>query len=1282
MIREDKVRTISNIQSLLSFMSDELDWVLPPEPTLDEVTFDWTGTELNISDDISGRLQDGVVRQLRPLQEGQPWGIFLVDFAGPRVYTTALRQVLRRLVPSRRASRPDMPAWQCENILFICTTENQQFTFAHFCGAKPQHARLTTFSWEPQEPIRTLCEFNLPALQYEPDWDNETWLREWQAAFDVEKVTKKFFDDYTKVFGELQKILYRKATSEGSGQEAKVWAHDYALQFLNRLMFIYFIQKKRWLGDNPRFIRYFWDAYRGAKQAGDTFFKDWLSILFFEAFSNQYQGRSEYLKRFPEDVHQALAKAPFLNGGLFSRNELDRHYSFNIPDEFFELLFEEFQDAKPGFLERYNFTISETTPLDQEVAVDPEMIGKVYESLVNITFEGISEEDLRGSAGIFFTPRVEIDLMCRLSLVDYLTNHLGEEHKPTLYQAIFAYDPKDKDEADNRLANENLWVRLDELLRSITVLDLACGSGSFLVGMLLVIDDLIARAESQLGRKQTQFERRTEIIANSLYGVDVMPWAVHVAELRLWLQLVVETELEWWEMKAEPMLPNLSFKVRPGDSLVQEVGDINFGLHRTHLDIPSSLKGKLTQLRGEKLKFYRNDPQAKFKTETALKQEELNIFRDILDARAHKLENDIKTLTQRIESPQAQAVMPGMEPKVIQAPLAVQQWREERRKLTDELGQVQKAKDALHTAKDIPFIWDIAFVEIFEGEKKGFDIVIGNPPYVRQQKIEDPQGIHSKATYKAKLQQSVHTVYPTFFGYNQARNTVSRKIDAKSDYYIYFYMHGLNLLSDHGSFCFITSNSWLDMGYGKDLQEFLLQHCHIKMILDNEMKRSFAQADVNTVIALFSSPNEKSLWGLKKKARFVMFRVPFEETLSPVIFQEIEEEVDVASADTGYRQMQIPAFSIDKTFTLEELRRPEFRLRIAAQADLRKDGLAPAKEETNLISAEAKYDGGKWGGKYLRAPEIFWTLLEKGKHKFNNLATLALVGTYLNTGGADDFFFVEVGEYLNDTALIQSRCSTQAFEVERKYLHTFLESPRQLQYIDVSLHDLDTHILVIPKDESMSNKKVKSYLKWGEKKRFHLASGRKGKSPWYLLPKEAFEGSEILWPARVGDKHYVYFNPQRIVSHRFYRVTTKEESPEVLCAVLNATTTSLFSEILAGASLGEGVHDISGITIKMVPVLNSLELSNDTRQRLLSAFVKLRGRELRSIFEEVGLPKPNKDYSNIDAREISLDKVPGDRKELDQVVFEALGLTEQEQLEVYKAVVQLVKNRLVKAGSV
>lgn len=1225
MIPEDKVRDIKDTQSLLYFMNSELGWELPLEADVDELTFEWTGAELSLGDDISGKFEGGVVKELRLLRGDQPWGIFLVDFTGSRVYTTALRQVLRRLV----AKKPDIPAWQCENILFICTTENQRFTFAHFRGVKPQQARLTTFSWEPQEPLRTICEFNLDSLRYDYDWDNETWLREWQQAFDIERVTKEFFGGYRKVFKEIQDILYAQVTGESNEKEAKTWAHGYSLQFLNRLMFIYFIQKKRWLGDNPRFTRYFWDAYRGSKQASDTFFKDWLSVLFFEAFSNKYQSRNEYLKRFPEGIHQALAKAPFLNGGLFTRNELDRRYSFNIPDEVFELLFEEFEGG-PGFFERYNFTISETTPLDQEVAVDPEMIGKVYESLVNITFEGISEEDLRSSAGIFFTPRVEIDLMCRLSLVDYLTNHLGEEYKSLLYQAVFAYDPIEKEEADKILASENLWVRLDELLRSITVLDPACGSGSFLVGMLLVIDDLIARADSQLGRKQTQFERRTEIIAQSLYGVDVMPWAVHVAELRLWLQLVVETELEWWEMKAEPMLPNLSFKVRPGDSLFQEVGGINFGLHRTHLDIPSSLKGMLTQLRGEKLKFYRNDPQAKFKSEAALKQEELKIFREILEARVHKLENDIKTLTQRIETPQDQAVMPGMEPKVLQAPLAVQQWRKERQKLTDELGQVQKVREALRTAKDIPFIWDIAFVEIFEGEKKGFDIVIGNPPYVNYKAIVDPQDILDSDAYKAKLQQSVYAAYPTFFGYNPAKDTLARKIDGRSDYYIFFYLHGLNLLNSRGSFCFITSNFWLDVGYGKDLQEFLLKHCHIKMILDNEKRRSFAQVEINTIIALFSSPDEKSERGLDKKAHFVMFRVPFEEVLSPVIFQEIEEAERV-SADPKYRQLQVAILGTSEEFTITELSRPEYRVRVLEQTDLYKDGLAYADGETKLISAKPKYSGGKWGGKYLRAPEVFWRILGKGN--LCRLDSIAQIITGLKEAG--------YGSYIVKLPTLG--------RVEQYHM-PLLKDPSAHRTIRIICADAAIPIGNHPREAEKAASKI----------------------------------APILWLAMRGDRHVCYENISLLpFTGNFFGICPiASHDEQLLLAFCNSSLACLIAEVYGRKGFGGGASILVKIDLEQIPVPNPLQLGDKAQQQIVEALRSMKEREIKSIFEELSLPKANKDYSNIDAGDISLDKVLPDRRELDRIIFEAIGLTEGEQLEVYRAVVELVKNRLVKARSV
>ncbi len=189
--------------------------------------------------------------------------------------------------------------------------------------------------------------------------------------------------------------------------------------------------------------------------------------------------------------------APYLNGGLFKKeNELDTEYSFNITDRKFEQILK--------FLEHYNFTITEDSPLDKEVAVDPEMIGKVYESLVNVS----DEIDERGEAGIFYTPRTEIDLMCRLSLIDNLANHLGEDKKELLNQLIFSLEQDEKNDADEVVTGAGLWPSIGEHLKEITVLDPACGSGSFLVGMLNVIDDLKQRANRHLGIKQDGYERK------------------------------------------------------------------------------------------------------------------------------------------------------------------------------------------------------------------------------------------------------------------------------------------------------------------------------------------------------------------------------------------------------------------------------------------------------------------------------------------------------------------------------------------------------------------------------------------------------------------------------------------------------------------------------------------------------------------------------------------------------------------------------------------------------
>ena len=390
-----------------------------------------------------------------------------------------------------------------------------------------------------------------------------------------------------------------------------------------------------------------------------------------------------------------------------------------------------------NFLEKYNFTIAEDSPLDQEVAVDPEMIGKVYESLVNVS----DEEDEQGDAGIFYTQRTEIDLMCRLALVDNLTNHLGEEHKNLLYEVLFAFNPDDKAEADGKFTETQLWEHLDTTLKELAVVDPACGSGSFLVGLLHILNDLRDRANRGLGREEFSFDRKKDIIGQNLYGVDVKEWACHVAELRLWLALIIDAEFSREELHArsEPLLPHFSFNIRCGDSLVQEIGGMNLAMLRDAFSgMPRALKGRITRLKKAKLQFFNNDSDCPYRSEKELQHEELQLFRELIDTRTTNIGEQIDNLQQQIDGPrERQMRLDGTveERTDRQLELQAMEWRKQIETLTEDLDRLKEARSALVNARGVPFVWDIAFVEIFIGEKGGFDIVIGNPPYVRQESI-------------------------------------------------------------------------------------------------------------------------------------------------------------------------------------------------------------------------------------------------------------------------------------------------------------------------------------------------------------------------------------------------------------------------------------------------------------------------------------------------------------------------------------------------------------------
>ena len=1029
-------------------------------------------------------------------------------------------------------------------------------------------------------------------------------------AFDVEAVTKEFFKSYQTVFRRLQHDLTNQTNDNR-------WAHDHALQFLNRCMFLYFIQRKRWLGDDTEFLKTFWESYQTSNQRVDSFVERWLNVMFFEAFNDKFHGGH---RQFPDEIRRALAATPFLNGGLFTENDLDNQHIFHISDSRFKDIF--------NFLESYNFTIAEDSPLDQEVAVDPEMIGKVYESLVNVS----EETDERGDAGIFYTPRTEIDLMCRLALVDNLANHLGEEHKSLLYETVFAFESDEKTRADQQLRDRNLWIRLDECLKGLAVVDPACGSGSFLVGMLHILDDLQDRANRQLGHDERSFDRKKAIIGGNLYGVDVMEWACRVAELRLWLSLIIDADIPRAELQLrnEPLLPHFSFNIRCGDSLLQEIGGMNLAQIRTDFSgIPSSLKARTTRLKNEKLKFFNNDKTCRYKSKQELEQEELNLFRDLVDTHAEDVKKQIDDLKELINDLKAQQMtIEGTIDETTSQKLKRQEigWSKQIEVLTIDYDRLVEARGALLNAPTSPFVWDIAFVEIFSDDKGGFDIVIGNPPYVRQENIADPKlpresvTTENKKAHKAKLARSVYQAFPRFFGYKRHKDkpnnpsaAVSHKLDAKSDLYIYFYFHGLSLLNPKGSFCFITSNSWLDVGYGKDLQEFLLKHCHIKQIIDNQSRRSFASADVNTVICLFSAPDEKRQPALDGTARFVMFKTPFEGVLDAVIFEEVEE-------------------ANERTDTEEHRIFP-----VSQQTLLESGGDYQTADRTTPV----KYTADKWGGKYLRAPDIYWTIMEKGKDKLVRLGDVAEVRRGFTTG-ANEFF------YLDAEAI-------QRWGIEDEFLKPVIKSPRECKSILIDPSRLKFKLFMCDKDrEDLEGTAALDYIEWGESQEFDQRPSCKGRARWWEI-KET-EWATHVWVKSINDRHMqarIPFNA--FVDQRLYVITYTQS--ENLNVVLNCTPTLLFKELYGRVNLGEGALDTAVYEANQIFIVNPEFISvNDAKgiEETLSL------RDVLPIFDEIHQP---------------------DRRALDAIIFDVLDLTRGERDGVYEGVVNLVEARLNKAKS-
>ncbi|MCS7281358.1 MAG: Eco57I restriction-modification methylase domain-containing protein, partial [Desulfobacterota bacterium] len=644
----------------------------------------------------------------------------------------------------------------------------------------------------------------------------------------------------------------------------------------------------------------------------------------------------------------------------------------------------------------------------------------------------------------------------------------------------------------------------------------------------------------------------------------------------------------------------------------------------------------------KKLRFYQGEPGIR---EAELKSEEIAIFRDILHEKRIALQKAITALTRQIEGPPKQGELIGIAPaQAKEEHLKLQkQWRAERDEHQAQLTRIEAALDALARTQTVPFVWDIAFVEIFGSERRGFDIVIGNPPYVRQEKISPPtldatdfsgessdRWKEEKKTYKAKLQESIASSWPKFFRYKPGSRTF-RKPDGKSDLYVYFYFHGLSLLNPHGSFCFITSNSWLDVGYGADLQEFLLRHSHVKFILDNERKRSFSQADVNTIIALLAPPDDRSQAGLEKTAHFVMFKVPFEEVLDANTFKTLEAAKARQTTD-------------------------KWRISVVSQCELLEEGLAHEQYEKDDVAKLktvhikiVRYQANKWGGKYLRAPEMFFTILEKGKGKLVRLGDIAEVRFGIKTG-ANEFFYLEPTGKPAPKGYIHVRNSAGwEGEIEEEFLKPVIKSPRECRTILIKPEDLRYKIFMCHRDKSeLKRTAALEYIGWGEAQGFHKRPTCRNRVRWWDL--ELVKGNSVF-VKEADETTAVFYNLNEYAADcRLYLAQLSKSQ----LAFLNSPVGALFFEIHSRSVLGEGARSLMVADYKQVPCIAA------------------QAQEMDVYFEMVLGEAPRRFQSSI----------PDSWRMLDQIVFDVLGLTQGEREAVYEAVINLVRARLEKAKSV
>lgn len=586
------------------------------------------------------------------------------------------------------------------------------------------------------------------------------YLTDVTDAFSVERLNKEFFNGY--------KAQYKKFIDTLSDTKSH---RDYVKKLLGRLVFLQFLQKKGWMGvpvsntkwegGDKKFLSNLVERHID----NDRLLSDVFEPLFFGILNTKPEDRQTLFinKNWDIQLLEEFSGIPYLNGGLFEADDVDKQ-----PIDF---SYAHFKDLM-GFFSQYNFTIDENDPDDSEVGIDPEMLGHIFENLL---------EDNKDK-GAFYTPKEIVQYMCRQSVIQYLKTHEpSEQYAEAIEQLI------NDGVVSPILQSKSIAARFIQLLKEVKVCDPAIGSGAFPMGILYVlyhaIHHLHSHAEPHGNFDSTKTKR--DIIQNNIFGVDIEQGAVDIARLRFWLALVVDA--------GEPQpLPNLDYKITCGNSLLSRY-PIDAPIENVFVEYN---KGKKED---EKMSLAKYKELVSDYTNTSNHQTK-ELFRKTIENIKCAFKTELsKQFKERLAKLRGKVIM-------LEAPTLfgerTKAEKAELKKLKEKLNILEKEQEDIQTNKLYvdAFEWRFEFPQLLDdnGVFTGFDIVIGNPPYLRIQGIRD-----TNPAFAEELVKKYHSATGSF------------------DLYATFAERGLQIIKQSGIVNYIMPDKWTNAAFGKGLREII-----------------------------------------------------------------------------------------------------------------------------------------------------------------------------------------------------------------------------------------------------------------------------------------------------------------------------------------------------------------------------------------------------------------------------------------------------------------------------